>query len=165
MQITAGTSWQNHLKACTGNIRSLTKTVKMKIMRELVLAYCELSGKTMAMVWERGCTSGLRSGATITLFFNFLFSSFSTSPPNQSFSFFSSYFFFFFNFSSRSLFFFLAVQNSSIGDLVTDWLTNSLTNRTLLIDIQKAILLTLSLIHIWRCRRIERCRSRWSPYH
>ena len=26
-------------------------------------------------------------------------------------------------------------------------------------------LLRLSLIHIWRCRRIERCRSRWSPYH
>ena len=26
-------------------------------------------------------------------------------------------------------------------------------------------LLLLSLIHIWRCRRIERCRSRWSPYH
>ena len=26
-------------------------------------------------------------------------------------------------------------------------------------------LVTLSLIHIWRCRRIERCRSRWSPYH
>eukprot|EP00826_Nyctotherus_ovalis_P033765 TRINITY_DN27516_c0_g1_i1.p1 TRINITY_DN27516_c0_g1~~TRINITY_DN27516_c0_g1_i1.p1 ORF type:complete len:101 (+),score=11.44 TRINITY_DN27516_c0_g1_i1:63-365(+) len=25
--------------------------------------------------------------------------------------------------------------------------------------------LTLSLIHICRCRRIERCRSRWSPYH
>ena len=25
--------------------------------------------------------------------------------------------------------------------------------------------LVLSLIHIWRCRRIERCRSRWSPYH
>eukprot|EP00826_Nyctotherus_ovalis_P005812 TRINITY_DN11323_c0_g1_i1.p1 TRINITY_DN11323_c0_g1~~TRINITY_DN11323_c0_g1_i1.p1 ORF type:complete len:125 (+),score=1.95 TRINITY_DN11323_c0_g1_i1:407-781(+) len=24
---------------------------------------------------------------------------------------------------------------------------------------------TLSLIHICRCRRIERCRSRWSPYH
>ena len=23
----------------------------------------------------------------------------------------------------------------------------------------------LSLIHIWRCRRIERCWSRWSPYH
>ena len=23
----------------------------------------------------------------------------------------------------------------------------------------------LSLIHIWSCRRIERCRSRWSPYH
>eukprot|EP00826_Nyctotherus_ovalis_P021713 TRINITY_DN17060_c0_g1_i1.p1 TRINITY_DN17060_c0_g1~~TRINITY_DN17060_c0_g1_i1.p1 ORF type:complete len:188 (-),score=55.92 TRINITY_DN17060_c0_g1_i1:8-571(-) len=25
--------------------------------------------------------------------------------------------------------------------------------------------LKLSLIHICRCRRIERCRSRWSPYH
>ena len=25
--------------------------------------------------------------------------------------------------------------------------------------------LHLSLIHIWRCRRIERCRSRWWPYH
>ena len=25
--------------------------------------------------------------------------------------------------------------------------------------------LMLSLIHIWRCRRIERCRSRRSPYH
>ena len=25
--------------------------------------------------------------------------------------------------------------------------------------------LFLSLIHICRCRRIERCRSRWSPYH
>ena len=26
-------------------------------------------------------------------------------------------------------------------------------------------LLLLSLIHIWRCRRTLRCRSRWSPYH
>ena len=25
--------------------------------------------------------------------------------------------------------------------------------------------LHLSLIHIWRCRRRLRCRSRWSPYH
>ena len=23
----------------------------------------------------------------------------------------------------------------------------------------------LSLIHIWRCRRVSQCRSRWSPYH
>ena len=36
---------------------------------------------------------------------------------------------------------FLAVQNSSIGDLVTHWLTH----RTLLIDIQKAILETCDL--------------------
>ena len=26
-------------------------------------------------------------------------------------------------------------------------------------------LYTLSLIHIWRCRRSTLCRSRWSPYH
>ena len=25
--------------------------------------------------------------------------------------------------------------------------------------------LSLSLIHIWRCRRSTLCRSRWSPYH
>ena len=30
---------------------------------------------------------------------------------------------------------------------------------------KSCVLLYLSLIHIWRCRRIERCRSRWSPYH
>ena len=30
---------------------------------------------------------------------------------------------------------------------------------------QPAAAINLSLIHIWRCRRIERCRSRWSPYH
>ena len=29
----------------------------------------------------------------------------------------------------------------------------------------KALLLWLSLIHIWRCRRYAVCRSRWSPYH
>eukprot|EP00826_Nyctotherus_ovalis_P064958 TRINITY_DN9539_c0_g1_i20.p2 TRINITY_DN9539_c0_g1~~TRINITY_DN9539_c0_g1_i20.p2 ORF type:complete len:117 (-),score=33.88 TRINITY_DN9539_c0_g1_i20:16-366(-) len=27
------------------------------------------------------------------------------------------------------------------------------------------IVLTLSLIHICRCRRLLTCRSRWSPYH
>eukprot|EP00826_Nyctotherus_ovalis_P023234 TRINITY_DN17877_c0_g2_i1.p1 TRINITY_DN17877_c0_g2~~TRINITY_DN17877_c0_g2_i1.p1 ORF type:complete len:315 (+),score=33.12 TRINITY_DN17877_c0_g2_i1:96-1040(+) len=30
---------------------------------------------------------------------------------------------------------------------------------------RKQLLNVLSLIHICRCRRIERCRSRWSPYH
>ena len=28
-----------------------------------------------------------------------------------------------------------------------------------------SITLLLSLIHIWRCRRADTCRSRWSPYH
>ena len=27
------------------------------------------------------------------------------------------------------------------------------------------IIILLSLIHIWRCRRSTLCRSRWSPYH
>ena len=27
------------------------------------------------------------------------------------------------------------------------------------------VMYTLSLIHIWRCRRSTLCRSRWSPYH
>ena len=30
---------------------------------------------------------------------------------------------------------------------------------------RKTQLTQLSLIHIWRCRRRLRCRSRWSPYH
>ena len=30
---------------------------------------------------------------------------------------------------------------------------------------QAPSLLLLSLIHIWRCRRLVECRSRWSPYH
>eukprot|EP00826_Nyctotherus_ovalis_P018972 TRINITY_DN15773_c0_g1_i1.p2 TRINITY_DN15773_c0_g1~~TRINITY_DN15773_c0_g1_i1.p2 ORF type:complete len:107 (+),score=28.43 TRINITY_DN15773_c0_g1_i1:425-745(+) len=29
---------------------------------------------------------------------------------------------------------------------------------------KEAAVLELSLIHICRCRRIERCRSRWAPY-
>eukprot|EP00826_Nyctotherus_ovalis_P035020 TRINITY_DN2966_c0_g1_i1.p3 TRINITY_DN2966_c0_g1~~TRINITY_DN2966_c0_g1_i1.p3 ORF type:complete len:116 (-),score=11.87 TRINITY_DN2966_c0_g1_i1:15-362(-) len=32
-------------------------------------------------------------------------------------------------------------------------------------DIVLLFRIYLSLIHICRCRRIERCRSRWSPYH
>ena len=47
-------------------------------------------------------------------------------------------------------------QNSSVLDCVTMFTVSS----TLIWAV-----LTLSLIHIWRCRRIERCRSRWSPYH
>ena len=30
---------------------------------------------------------------------------------------------------------------------------------------ERGVRLHLSLIHIWRCRRRLRCRSRWSPYH
>eukprot|EP00826_Nyctotherus_ovalis_P066696 TRINITY_DN988_c0_g1_i18.p1 TRINITY_DN988_c0_g1~~TRINITY_DN988_c0_g1_i18.p1 ORF type:complete len:103 (-),score=21.51 TRINITY_DN988_c0_g1_i18:22-306(-) len=36
---------------------------------------------------------------------------------------------------------------------------------SLLVALLRYTLNYLSLIHICRCRRIERCRSRWSPYH
>eukprot|EP00826_Nyctotherus_ovalis_P014046 TRINITY_DN13879_c0_g1_i1.p2 TRINITY_DN13879_c0_g1~~TRINITY_DN13879_c0_g1_i1.p2 ORF type:complete len:102 (-),score=31.86 TRINITY_DN13879_c0_g1_i1:9-314(-) len=38
--------------------------------------------------------------------------------------------------------------------------TEAIRNKNSLASLKK-----LSLIHICRCRRIERCRSRWSPYH
>ena len=33
------------------------------------------------------------------------------------------------------------------------------------IALERVFVRCLSLIHIWRCRRRLRCRSRWSPYH
>ena len=30
---------------------------------------------------------------------------------------------------------------------------------------RSCLIVILSLIHIWRCRRSTLCRSRWSPYH
>ena len=40
-------------------------------------------------------------------------------------------------------------------------------DKKLLADFKKhnSLHLSLSLIHIWRCRRYAVCRSRWSPYH
>ena len=43
-------------------------------------------------------------------------------------------------------------------------LIESTFSKQLYLVINESVL-CLSLIHIWRCRRIERCRSRWSPYH
>ena len=48
--------------------------------------------------------------------------------------------------------------------LLTDF-QNSLTSELCRQFAIMRLLYILSLIHIWRCRRIERCRSRWSPYH
>ena len=31
--------------------------------------------------------------------------------------------------------------------------------------VSETTVVALSLIHIWRCRRLLTCRSRWSPYH
>ena len=45
------------------------------------------------------------------------------------------------------------------------WQTSNLRRLRLGEEKKKEEEQTLSLIHIWRCRRIERCRSRWSPYH
>ena len=49
--------------------------------------------------------------------------------------------------------------------LVTSWFTNIEVLWQQFIVNHDAVIIHLSLIHIWRCRRIERCRSRWSPYH
>ena len=45
--------------------------------------------------------------------------------------------------------------NSGPGNLALSKLESSLYRMVLI----------LSLIHIWRCRRSTLCRSRWSPYH
>ena len=44
-------------------------------------------------------------------------------------------------------------------------ISSSITSSTLIRSRISETIQYLSLIHIWRCRRIERCRSRWSPYH
>ena len=55
-------------------------------------------------------------------------------------------------------------------DLIGEWITTrkwkpqSRTRRYSERPCLSRIML-LSLIHIWRCRRRLRCRSRWSPYH
>ena len=51
--------------------------------------------------------------------------------------------------------------NSTSCSLTYEHVYKSLTKNENSFNISHA----LSLIHIWRCRRIERCRSRWSPYH
>ena len=47
----------------------------------------------------------------------------------------------------------------------THFLLLSFASMNYLEDTHFLSLLFLSLIHIWRCRRLLRCRSRWSPYH
>ena len=45
------------------------------------------------------------------------------------------------------------------------WVDQSKTMQARVTKFSPLAVWKLSLIHIWRCRRIERCRSRWSPYH
>ena len=52
------------------------------------------------------------------------------------------------------------------NDYSSDKKANKTVAREMILMTQNAnSVLNLSLIHICRCRRIERCRSRWSPYH
>ena len=48
------------------------------------------------------------------------------------------------------------------SDLKTKTERNKATPQTF---ITQQVTRGLSLIHIWRCRRVWGCRSRWSPYH
>ena len=52
----------------------------------------------------------------------------------------------------------LACSTSPTSSVFKDWVS-------LVTSPDFEVMYRLSLIHIWRCRRIERCRSRWSPYH
>ena len=45
------------------------------------------------------------------------------------------------------------------------WICKVIADGLIIMQYGFASEILLSLIHIWRCRRIERCRSRWSPYH
>ena len=45
-----------------------------------------------------------------------------------------------------------------------DWKLTIVCSREMT-DSTSCTCITLSLIHIWRCRRSTLCRSRWSPYH
>ena len=49
-----------------------------------------------------------------------------------------------------------------LNDLLRVWVSekNSKNDQE-----RSSLIKRLSLIHIWRCRRRLRCRSRWSPYH
>ena len=44
-------------------------------------------------------------------------------------------------------------------------LKKALTMAMLTYKLPLIVIVALSLIHIWRCRRSTLCRSRWSPYH
>ena len=69
--------------------------------------------------------------------------------------------------SGRDLFFYKS--RSSSQTLIQIELLLCVHFLALIIDIYRQPwqmdLLWLSLIHIWRCRRLLTCRSRWSPYH
>ena len=80
--------------------------------------------------------------------------------------------------SSLNLFIYLCLLLILIGDLIYfdevkrhlgDDLLLAIDDADFVIDIAIKeywyLLITLSLIHIWRCRRSTLCRSRWSPYH
>ena len=56
---------------------------------------------------------------------------------------------------------FFEQNNIKAGDKVGFLLDNSYATTLLFLG----SMYHLSLIHIWRCRRRLRCRSRWSPYH
>ena len=49
--------------------------------------------------------------------------------------------------------------------LTSSLLRNGNSSFLLSMFLRNPVFQSLSLIHIWRCRRSYACRSRWSPYH
>ena len=69
------------------------------------------------------------------------------------------------------------ILSDKLADLIAKYLVCHAQDRRILHGITQAqiaynyiirilyVFIDLSLIHIWRCRRLLTCRSRWSPYH
>ena len=64
-------------------------------------------------------------------------------------------------------FFFFPRLISAVADLMSTVLPHMMWPYRLSANLEcmSEMCCTLSLIHIWRCRRSYACRSRWSPYH
>src|SRR5660397_289951 len=71
----------------------------------------------------------------------------------------------FLNISVRKRRSFHSISTSGVSMVIVLWSVSATTIHPSGLVTRTISDKVLSLIHILRCRRIERCRSRWSPYH
>ena len=128
---------------CSCNIRNLQKTLKCLINFTLSTAKVvnrpQASRPSLVLYFW---TQGFSSNSAIFIFSSWR--SFYTNPVSRK------------NLQlSEKLWFLFGVRDAC-------YVSFPLYMATFIIII---IIMFLSLIHIWRCRRSTLCRSRWSPYH